>query len=529
MSTAQHRPTPHYARWLLAICGVMLVLCLYHTFMAVIIAPDGAVFLRYARELGDAPLATIRGYDQHPLYPMLIALVHAPLSPLAGDSSAGWIASGRIVAIAGSLAAVVALYWFTARVYGRRRALLAAGMLAVLPDVCHHGADVLSDLPHLAFYLTGLAAILTGVQTRRWAWMLVAGLAGGLAFLTRPEGGAVFLIGLGLLAWQTAWPLRRRAAWGLALLVAFGCVAGPYQLATGSLIQKKSIWKMFGFEDAEQARLPNERTEQQEPAACISEQHLAATPSSPMFATNLPIPINVIRQWARAGRVIFFLLAILGVFVARPTRIGGRAIAIALGVHVVVLYALEHAHGYLDRRHALILITMSLPLAAAGVWWIAGRIARRFSDHRRTHRTRASIAILAGCAIALSYYLLVPSHRGDAHVRAAADWLAESTAPDALIVGDSRLERAALFAERPFAMWPWWGGGVHHLDKFLAAQSDCIFVVDHRFITSPQRGNAGFFEQLAKQFGDRMQLLHTIPGPPDFPQTELRIYQYQTR
>ena len=222
---------------LLLICAIALLLRVYHVWAAVAISPDSALLITYARDLAEDPLSALRAYDQHPLYPVLSVPVirdtidentetfFVNLSDAVGaeisndqgigwivdDGPTGWILAGQTAAIAGSLGAILALYWLTSRLYGRRRGLIAAAMLAVLPDACRFGADVLTDLPHLALYLAGLAALLTGMQTRLWRYLLLAAAASALAFLTRPEGGSVLLVGLLVLLFQRAWPLRRRA------------------------------------------------------------------------------------------------------------------------------------------------------------------------------------------------------------------------------------------------------------------------------------------------------------------------------
>ena len=234
---------------LLLICAIALLLRVYHVWAAVAISPDSALLITYARDLAEDPLSALRAYDQHPLYPVLILLFHRPVGWIVDDGPTGWILAGQTAAIAGSLGAILALYWLTSRLYGRRRGLIAAAMLAVLPDACRFGADVLTDLPHLALYLAGLAALLTGMQTRLWRYLLLAAAASALAFLTRPEGGSVLLVGLLVLLFQRAWPLRRRAGLAAAMVLVFCCVAGPYQLAAGKLVPKKSPLELlkFGF------------------------------------------------------------------------------------------------------------------------------------------------------------------------------------------------------------------------------------------------------------------------------------------
>ena len=521
-SVALNRPTRRrIVAGLLVICTVALLLRAYHVWAAVAISPDSALLITYARDLAGDPLSALRANDQHPLYPVLILVFHGPVGWIADGGSTGWILAGRLVAIAGSLGAILALYWLTARLYGRRRGLIAAAMLAVLPDACRFGADVLTDLPHLALYLTGLAALLTGMQTRLWRYLLLAAASSALAFLTRPEGGAVLLVGLLVLLFQRAWPPRRRAGLAAAMILVFCCLAGPYQLATGKLVPKKSPLDLFKFGFAarvERAAESTELPEQTHPERALMVAHASR-------ATTLLVPINVLYQWVRAGRVVYILLAIVGMVVARPRGIAARVLGIALGIHLLLLHALEYRYGYLDRRHALLLVALSLPVAAEGAWWLSRKCATRVGGPPRAGRSRIVIGIIVFCVLVTSPWLLRPINGGDKHVRASASWLAEHTAPGTPIIGDSRLRRVALYADRSFIEWRWWGGDVRYLAECLEEHPTGYFIVDVRHMTSPKR-NPAFFEDLGAQFGQRLELLHAEPAPPPAEPTEIRVYRY---
>jgi hypothetical protein len=553
-----NKPARHHVLLvLLLICTLGVGLRAYHALVAVAISPDSALFIDYARELPKDPLAALRRYQQHPLYPGLILLFHEPVGWFAGDGSAGWIFAGRLAAILGSLGAILALYWFAARLYDQTRGLIAAALLAVLPDACRFGADVLTDSPHLALYLAGLAALATGMQTERRGYLLLAAGVAAPAFLTRPEGASVLLVGLVVVLLHRRWNFKRRIGLTAAMIAVFLCLAGPYQLATGQLIQKKPLRELFRPSPAAQLNRPDDHPECRWPAPASvtrlpllggherasapwraavigeagaeqSDRPLLPTDAWLSRATNLPVPIDVLRQWFRAGRVVYILLAILGVVIGRPRGVAGRILGAAIGVHLVLLHVLEYRYGYLDRRHALILATLSLPLAAEGVWWLADRISFRAGGTQTAARPAVVIAIIALCVLGTGPWLLRPINPGEEHIVASARWLARHTEPDALIVTDNRLRRVALYADRPFAEWPWWQGSVSHLAKFLDKNPGSYFVVDVRHITLPKR-NPAFFEELKEQFGDQMELLHCEPAPPHARPTEIRVYRYHAR
>jgi hypothetical protein len=509
---------------LLSICAIALLLRAYHVWAAVAVSPDSALLITYARELAHDPLAALRAYDQHPLFPVLILLFHGPIGSIAGDGPTGWILAGQLVAIAGSFGAILAIYWLTSRIYGRRRGLIAAAMLAVLPDACRFGADVLTDLPHMALYLTGLAALLTGMQTRLGRYLLIAAVSSALAFLTRPEGGAVLLVGLLVILMERGWPLRRRIGWAAAMVAVFFCLAGPYQLATGKLVPKKSPSELFKFGFAARTERPAGGIElllRSDP-----DRSLAQTGAS--RAANLPVPVNVLRQWVRAGRVVYILLAIVGVIVARPRGVAARVLGSALGLHLLLLHALEYRYGYLDRRHALILVALSLPVAAEGAWWLSRRLATRLGRPDTLTRSRLVVGIVALCVLLTSPWLLRPVNAGSEHVRSTANWLAAHTAPGTPIIGDRRMWRVAMYADRPFIEWRWWGGNVRYLARCLHEHPEGYFLVDTGRITSAEN-NPAFFEDLDAWFGERLKLLHAEPAPPDARPTEIRIYRLRVR
>src|SRR5690606_2714392 len=60
---------------------------------------------------------------------------------------------GRLGAVACALATVIVVYAFTRRAAGETAALLAAALVAFLPDVLAHGGVAYNDVPHaLAFF-----------------------------------------------------------------------------------------------------------------------------------------------------------------------------------------------------------------------------------------------------------------------------------------------------------------------------------------------------------------------------------------
>ena len=106
-------------------------------------------------------------------------------------------------------------------------------------------ADGLSEGVFLLFAVTALASAMYGLRTGSVWTFVLAGAAGGLAYLTRPEGLLIpAAAGLTLLGIQTvaAWrrPWRRVLACGAALTIAALIVSGPYMVLIHGLTVKNT-------------------------------------------------------------------------------------------------------------------------------------------------------------------------------------------------------------------------------------------------------------------------------------------------
>ena len=506
----------HIHAVLIGICLVAVLLRLYHVWAATAISPDGALFIEFARRMGGDLLSAVRSYEQHPLYPLLLWLAHAPMRLFVNEGPNAWIRAGQAVALIGSLAAILGMYWFGKRLYGPRRGLIAAAMLALLPDACRLGGDVLTDMPHLALYLFGLASVLTGLRFCKSRFFLLAAIFAGLAFLTRPEGGAVLPVGIAGCFVLRNVKLSKRILTALGMCLVFFCVVGPYQCATGKFVPKKPLNEML---DVSRGALPERNMFE---TRIVVGDRAGGDANSVRQAANLFVPVDVLYQWFRAGRVVYILLALFGLYAARPVGRKALVLGMAAGIHVLLLHVLEYRYGYLDRRHALVLATLSLPLAAVGTWRLARLIVERFGHSTNGERIRAVVGVICACVGMTSHWMFSPINQQDAFVVAGARWLAANSPEGSPVVSDSRMRRVALYADRPFVEWRWWNGQVRYLAECLKAHPNGYFVVNPKKMTCPER-NPQFFEDLSKRFGDRLELVHT----ERFDGSEMRIYRYQ--
>jgi 4-amino-4-deoxy-L-arabinose transferase-like glycosyltransferase len=164
-------------------------------------------------------------YSHHypPFYPMVLGAFYEVLGFGLWQT--------KLVAVLVSLGALATVWACTKDLFDRNAAWLVAGLVAVEPQlVWATGTGFTENLVLLLFTVT-LWAILKSLEDERW--MVVAGAAAGLAYLTRAGMGAFFLVaGLGGLAWRfyyMRWAVLR-SKWYLAGAAVFGTLVALWAL-----------------------------------------------------------------------------------------------------------------------------------------------------------------------------------------------------------------------------------------------------------------------------------------------------------
>src|SRR5438093_397986 len=97
--------------------------------------------------------------------------------------------AARLPSVVGALATVLLTYDLVRVLAGRRRALLAAAVLATAPIVLAYARLVIFDMPLTALVTAALACLVRArTEGNPWRWLPLAGLAMGLATLTKVPG-----------------------------------------------------------------------------------------------------------------------------------------------------------------------------------------------------------------------------------------------------------------------------------------------------------------------------------------------------
>jgi len=166
------------------------------------------------------------------LYPPAYPAYLAPFLAVIGYSP---IAVQAAAFVAG-LALLAAFFVATRDLFGREKAIWFVALLALDPVlITTTGTGYAENLVTLLFVIT-VAAILKSLKTPQW--ILVAGLAAGVAYLTKSSVGPFFLIaGIAGFAWRfrfVRWAVFRDRAY-LAGIGIFASLAGGWALRNVSL------------------------------------------------------------------------------------------------------------------------------------------------------------------------------------------------------------------------------------------------------------------------------------------------------
>jgi 4-amino-4-deoxy-L-arabinose transferase-like glycosyltransferase len=411
---------------------------------------------------------------------------------LAQVSGGDFYLWGRAVTAAFGVATVLLVYQIGMR-WGARHALLAAGLLAVLPLHVRYSHYVLADTLQTFFVtLTFLLALVAHERNTLQAFA-AAGAAAGLAAATKYSGGIAVILPL-LACWMTVPARRSRLKAALAILAATIAVflaAAPYTLLD-----------LPGFLNAF-ARLAGE---------------YRVTPAESATVVYSKLLLRHAFQWPA------LLLAIggLGLGIVRLVRGPGR-VRWALAVVFPVVYLwLIRGQGLVFARYLLPVVPPLCVLAATAV--VSGVSLLRRYEIPRAPRT----ALIAGLTIAA---LLPPALVSIQWVRGAArtstvdlayDWILSNVPRQSVVAIESRaLLLPASYQSRNVSQLrqleyaDWRDQNV----EYLVASSEYY----SNYFQSPERYPREYAEYM-RIFEQSRELVRFSPSK-DRPGPELRIFK----
>lgn len=415
-------------RWLLLLLAVAAGLRAWQITHTEVATRDSIAYTRYAWRLGEEPFAAVaRTSEYHPGYPALVYLASLPArAALPDDLPRAMQLSAQLVSCLAGVLLVVPMFLFGCELFDRRVSFWATLLFQVLPSSGRLMPDGLTEPVFLLFATASLFASARGLRTGKAAWFAAAGVASGLAYLTRTEGLLLAAAaGLALLLTQTRaatrrpWPLAARDAGVLS--AATLALAVPFMAVIGGVSAKPSATQMV------------------RPAADVAMTSTALPVASWNFGPDVkPSDRYGWAAWALASMIdkSFFHVLTLPFLAGLALRFRRDAADPAAWVPLLLcallvplLYRLGQSNGYLGERHVMLIV-------ACGVFWAVDAVAA-CGTMLAARWPRAAVltpVVLAALALAPLPKTLARLHGERAGFRQAGEWLARHAGPDELVV-----------------------------------------------------------------------------------------------
>ncbi|MGH2900214.1 MAG: glycosyltransferase family 39 protein, partial [Solirubrobacteraceae bacterium] len=329
--------------------------------------------------------------------------------------------------------------------FDRTVGTIGALLLAVHP-IAIEQADVQSDSLYFAFFVWSAALLWRAVSRQTPRAAFAAGLLAGLAYLVRPEGIGVLVVGLALIGFELA---RRHMRVSSAARVAGALCLGaaltmsPYvaflsaENGTLTITEKKSVAGVLGI-SALRAWASSGSVEYKAPKPV--DPLLAERPDLVPLARGSrpfrekPVTTGFAKYPEAVGRLagvtlkalrpeIAFLLLLGLLSVRGRPELRGRFFLAFSGLYLFVLLGLSANSAYVSRRHAFPPASLLIGYAAVGVVFLGSGLARLPGL-----RGRVSPALAAGIPLALVVALglgkaLGPDRGNSLAERRAAEWV----------------------------------------------------------------------------------------------------------
>ncbi|MDA7950286.1 MAG: glycosyltransferase family 39 protein [Pirellulaceae bacterium] len=484
-----------------------------------VIAKDGTAYIFMAKSLATDPIATLTAHSQHPGYPALIVLVrrttalfqsspvfyeqevitlptekHPELLKQFALDQGWWIFSARITSITFGGASLLLLWYFAKLLFQRRVANLTIFIGAALPLFIQTSSDALGDTPHLFFYLGAVFCLCkflkishsTHHSATSYRWLPLSGSCSGLAFLFRPEGISIALVGtfclFALFSFLPRYLLVsfakrislspkdlqktgvRLAPALLALwLPALACLLF-YTTTSGKLSAK--ITDKFANQPSAlhmehwlNSWTPFHTVAFAKPIESEKESRLQTPPPSQKNDSLLFLAMNGLRRLGTlyVESLQLFLIPMAFAFLGSSQFLSSRKrtsslVYLVVIFHALLCFGLVITAGYLDRRHVLPILFLGLPWAGYGCWKLGYRLRLALTPHLSGAFSQQGSSLLSKvlstpsiiaatvCLIGILVYLprtLRPLNRPAFSQYRAAQWIQKNTSPQAILLNNS--------------------------------------------------------------------------------------------
>ena len=180
------------------------------------------VYLQAARHFREGDWLQGLASFYPPLFPLMASLVY----PVVGD----WELAGQLWPFILGVLVLFPLFGLLRRVYGIRVAQVALFFYALSPYLARLSLEVRTEIPYVFFSVSALYLLQRGLDGGKAREFVLSGIISALAYLTRPEGVGLMVVGCFFLLYR-GWMLGRLRKYALcAAVLALGFVlfSAPY-------------------------------------------------------------------------------------------------------------------------------------------------------------------------------------------------------------------------------------------------------------------------------------------------------------
>ena len=447
---------PH--RWVAPVVGLLaLTISVQVLVVARATVPelDTVRFVEVARQFDQQGLlATLRGRQDQPLFPLSVWLVHRLVLHATGDFPAAWTISAQLAAAIPLVLAIVPVYFLSVRLLGKTAGLAGAALFGLLPKVAQLGADGISDSSHLFWFSLAFWAVVVYLTeaddpSRRRPWRLFwAGLATGMALLARVEVLVLWITLPGLLL-SAQLSRRYRMAWP-ALLAGIGCLALGTGLMFGGYLAVVGVNRPRDIVDRALGRhVPPEpgSASRSAPPPIAAAAVWRLEDGTPMSFTRRDPSLSLRRHTAAAAvrkslvdlaaawNMLIGLFALIGFWQIRrrPMRPVDWLVRTFVIVYILLAVGFAAREGYSSPRHFLVVVVAAVGCAGYGLVqsgvWLASRLPRLAGLAPPTGGLVCSWTLVVLAAITCLPENLLPLRATRLGYRQAGQWLARDGTP----------------------------------------------------------------------------------------------------
>ncbi len=410
---------------------------LWHLTHTEVTARDSIGFIRIAWQfLQHTPKewpGVIDASEQHPAYPLAVATLSRLLRGfLQGPETWRMQVSAQLVSALAAILLVWPLFALGREFFDRRVGVGVALLVQFFPVSGRLLTDGLSEALFLLFSATALYGAFRGLRTRQPVVFALTGSAGGLAYLTRPEGallvaatGCVLLATPFIAGWKRSW--ANVAVCGGALAVPALLLAAPLVLSTGRVTIKPTG-----------QRILDQVPPSMQPTA-VPEARAVGSPLLAVWWQGEEDPSQrrlwgarvLLTEIIQGSLYVGWVPALLGLWWFRArfrTTPGVWVMALVSAGVALALWRVAVVVGYISDRHTLLILLCGAYWAVAALLTLGEQLlTRRGMGAEKAHRWALVVPLaFACCGLPKT---LEPLHQHRAGFRQVGQWLAEHTDP----------------------------------------------------------------------------------------------------